>query len=269
MSTMRSIQSDGVRLAVVDDGSGPPILFVHGFPLAHAMWDEQRSISRGFRTIAPDLRGFGESDATAGTTSMDRFAADLHAVLDGLGVGEPVVYVGLSMGGYIAWPFIAQRPGRVRALVLANTRVVSDTPAAAEARRESARKVLSEGVAAIEAGMIEKLFSPVTRTSNPAVVEKAGTMIRRAKPEGVAGALLGMAERPDVSNRLAGLAVPTLVVAGEDDALASPTEMEGFARAIPDAAFVRVEGAGHMTPMENPAAFNGALSRFLQRVVST
>jgi pimeloyl-ACP methyl ester carboxylesterase len=74
-----------------------------------------------------------------------------------------------------------------------------------------------------------------------------------------------MADRPDVSGRLASLSVPTLVVAGADDAIVSSTEMEGFARAIPNEEFVRIEQAGHMTPMENPKAFNEALTKFLRR----
>ena len=73
--------------------------------------------------------------------------------------------------------------------------------------------------------------------------------------------------RSDVSSRLAGLKIPTLVVAGADDAIFPSTEMEDFARAIPNAEFVRVERAGHMTPMENPSAFNDALDRFLRRVI--
>jgi len=265
MAANRPVIVDGVRLSVFDEGRGPPVLFVHGYPLDHSMWDEQKSVCGAFRFVAPDLRGFGASDAASGATSMDRFAADLHICLDELGVTEPIVYVGLSMGGYIAWPFLQQRPGRVRGLVLANTRVIADTPAAAETRRQTAKKVIADGVEVIQESMLDKLFSSTTKSNNPGAVEQARRMIRLAKPEGVAGALLGMADRPDVSDRLSSLQIPTLVVAGEDDAIVSATEMEGFARAIPNAEFVRVERGGHMTPMENPSAFNEALTRFLRR----
>ena len=264
MLTQRTVEIDGIQLAAYECGAGSPVLFVHGFPLNHSMWREQFEACKDRRVIAVDLRGFGASEASLGTVSMDRFAADLHETLDQLGVREPVVFVGLSMGGYIAWPFLKQRPGRVRAFVLANTRVIADDEKGAETRRQTAQKVLDRGVDVIEDQMLEKLFSPTTRKENPAAVESARGMIRQARPAGVAGALLGMAERPDVSDRLESLSIPTLVIAGDDDAIASPTEMEGFARAIPNSVFVRIASAGHMTPMENPKEFNEALAKFLE-----
>jgi len=262
-----TVHLNGLSLGIADEGSGPPVVFVHGFPLNREMWDGQRSVCAGARFIAPDLRGFGASDASGDCTAMATFANDLHGILDELGINEPVIFVGLSMGGYISWPFISQRPDRVRGLVLANTRVIADTAEGAQTRRSTAEAVLRGGVAVIENSMLEKLFSPTTRERNPGVIEAARSMIRQAKPVGVAAALRGMAERPDVSSRLAGIKVPTLVVAGADDAIFPSTEMEGFARAIPNAEFVRVERAGHMTPMENPSAFNDALDRFLRRVI--
>lgn len=263
MLERRTVTVDNLKLAAFVGGDGPPILFVHGFPLDHGMWKAQIEAMQGWRIIAPDLRGFGASNASSATTTMDRFAADLHETLDQLGVQEPVVFVGLSMGGYIAWPFMQQRMERTRALVLADTRVVADDEKIADGRRETARNVLDRGVEVVEESTLEKLFSASTHRNNPAAVESARSMIRAANPEGVAGALLGMAERPDVNDRLASLSVPTLVVVGEDDGISSPTEMEGFSRAIPGATFVRIPNAGHMSPMENPKAFNEALTRFL------
>jgi 3-oxoadipate enol-lactonase len=268
MAANRTVDVDGVQLAVFDEGQGPAVLFVHGYPLDHSMWNEQRAACEGFRIIAPDLRGFGDSAATSGAVSMDRFAADLHVCLDQLGATEPIVYVGLSMGGYVAWPFLEQRKDRVRGLVLANTRVVADTPATAKTRRETAQKVVADGVRVIEDAMLDKQFSEMTKKGKPQVIEQARSMIRRAKPDGVAGALLGMADRSDVSDRLSSLSIPTLVVAGADDSIVSATEMEGFARAFPNAEFIRVERAGHVTPMENPSAFNEALVKFLRRVTA-
>src|SRR5687767_13095699 len=97
--------SDGT-LNVLDQGSGPPLLLVHGFPLDHTMWFGQIDhFSRRWRVIAPDLRGFGASTVTPGTVTMEQFADDLNALLDALGISEPVHLCGLSMGGYIGWQF--------------------------------------------------------------------------------------------------------------------------------------------------------------------
>ena len=93
---MKRVSVNGVSLSVRDEGSGVPIVFAHGFPLSHSMWDAQiEDLSADYRTIAPDLRGFGNSDVTAGTVTMEQFADDVAALLDELGVSEPVVFCGL------------------------------------------------------------------------------------------------------------------------------------------------------------------------------
>ncbi|MGH7658547.1 MAG: alpha/beta fold hydrolase, partial [Gemmatimonadales bacterium] len=96
------IEANGTTLAVHVEGSGPAVLFIHGYPLDHRIWDPQLNGLEGWRRIAPDLRGFGHSPAPAGVTGLADYAADLGATLDALEVEQAVV-VGLSMGGYIAF----------------------------------------------------------------------------------------------------------------------------------------------------------------------
>ena len=97
-----------VSLGVDVSGEGPPLLLVHGFPLDHSMWQEQiAEFATTHRVIAPDLRGFGLSDVTPGTVTMEQFADDLAAMLPELSITEPVIFCGLSMGGYVAWQFFA------------------------------------------------------------------------------------------------------------------------------------------------------------------
>ena len=111
------VMVNGVNLAVEVRGEGPAILFVHGYPLNRTIWDAQVSDLDGWRRIAPDLRGMGQSDAPDLGYSIGTYAADLAALLDVLGV-EDVVLCGLSMGGYIALEFVRRWRRRVRALVL-------------------------------------------------------------------------------------------------------------------------------------------------------
>ena len=126
---MARVQVRDTELHVVDRGGGPVVLLVHGFPLSHRMWESQiAALSDRSRVIAPDLRGFGESAPLRNTEdvlTMEQFADDLAAMLTVLGVGEPVVFCGLSMGGYIAWQFWRKYASRVRALVLCDTRAVA------------------------------------------------------------------------------------------------------------------------------------------------
>jgi 3-oxoadipate enol-lactonase len=142
---MSKISVGDVALSYVDRGTGIPLLLVHGFPLDHSMWSHQiEELSSFGRVLAPDLRGFGQSGVTEGTVTMERFADDLAALLDAVGVGEPVVFCGLSMGGYIGWQFWKRHPSRLRALVLCDSRAAADSAEGARARRQSAEKVLSQ-----------------------------------------------------------------------------------------------------------------------------
>ena len=132
-----------VELAYVDHGIGPPILLVHGFPLDHSMWSAQIDALAGrYRVIAPDLRGFGESslgdaDPEVGV-SMERYADDLAELLDVLAVADPVVLVGFSMGGYIAWQFVRKHAVRLRALIQCDTRAAADSDDLAVVARAAA-----------------------------------------------------------------------------------------------------------------------------------
>jgi 3-oxoadipate enol-lactonase len=261
---MPDISLGDISLHVVDRGRGKPLLLVHGFPLDHTMWGKQiDDLAADYRVIAPDLRGFGQSDVTAGTVNMEQMADDLATLLDGLGVAEPVTLCGLSMGGYVGWQFALRHRQRLAKLIQCDTRAVADSSEAAAGRLKTAEKVLAEGAKVVADAMLGKLFAPITAQSRPAIVEATRQVMLRTSPEGIAAALRGMAERPDVSGRLAKFDLPTLVVCGEHDAIAPPDEMRGIAEKMPQAKFALIKDAGHMAPLEQPAAVNRAIRAFL------
>ena len=120
---LKHIDISGATLSVNDVGQGSPILFVHGFPLDQTMWREQvAELSRDFRCVVPDLRGFGQSTVTEGKVTMEQFADDLAELLDAMAITEPIVLCGLSMGGYIAWQFARRHAARLKGLILCDTR---------------------------------------------------------------------------------------------------------------------------------------------------
>jgi pimeloyl-ACP methyl ester carboxylesterase len=264
---MRLVQAGDAELQVLDRGGGMPLMLVHGFPLDHAMWDAQVAfLSRRFRTIAPDLRGFGGSQVTAGTVSMERMADDLAALADALAVDQPLVLCGLSMGGYVALEFWRKYARRLRGLVLCDTRAAADTKEAAAARLETVDRVLREGTVAVADAMLPKLFAPATLEKHPNLAAIERQKILAAHPQGVAAALRGMAARRDFRSELQEIALPTMVIVGEHDAISTVDEMRGISKAIRDAEFVIIPDAGHMSPLENPDGFNEAIEQFLTRV---
>ncbi|NTV64250.1 MAG: alpha/beta fold hydrolase, partial [Oscillochloris sp.] len=206
---MAQTNINGIRMRYDDVGQGPALLLLHAFPLSAAMWQPQvEALQDQFRLIVPDLRGFGGTDAPPGTYPMDEMADDLAALLDFLGI-EQAALCGLSMGGYIAMAFLRHYPSRVRALILADTRAGADSDEARAAREANARLAESAGPTAIADKMIPGLVAPY---ATKAVRDTLRSLILANTPEGIAGALRGMAVRPDSTAGLCDMSVPTLVI---------------------------------------------------------
>jgi pimeloyl-ACP methyl ester carboxylesterase len=261
---MPEVPITGGVLHLAEVGRGRPLLLVHGFPLDHSMWEAQLSeLGDAARLLAPDLRGFGQSSVSAGTVTMERMADDLAELLDGLGIAEPIVLCGLSMGGYVAWQFVRKHGQRLAGLILCDTRAAADTPEAAATRLQTAQRVLKEGAGVVAETMLPRLLAPRSIERRPDLATRLRQMMLDAPPEGIAAALRGMAARPDANALLPAIGVPALVIVGEHDAISSPAEMQGIARAMPRARYVEVRGAGHMAPLENPGPVNDAIRDFL------
>src|SRR5687767_11347984 len=141
---------NGIELGYEDAGTGaPPLVLIHGFPLSRDAWRPQlEALGSTRRVIVPDLRGFGESGASTGPTTMPRFAEDLKALLDHLGTG-PVVLAGHSMGGYIALAFAGAYPEMLKGLALVGTKSGPDTPEGAAGRKATAEKVKGQGTGVV------------------------------------------------------------------------------------------------------------------------
>jgi 3-oxoadipate enol-lactonase len=167
------------------------------------------------------------------------------------------------VGGYVGWQFCTKHAARCAALVACDTRSIADAPQAVAGRAELAKRTLAEGTEPVAAAMLPKLFAAATITHDKPCIAKVRSSIHRASREGIATALAAMASRPDMTEALSSIQVPTLVVVGEEDAISSVDEMRGIAARINGAEFVVIRGAGHMSPLESPAEFNSALQRFL------
>jgi pimeloyl-ACP methyl ester carboxylesterase len=236
------------------------LVFVHAFPLNGAMWRRQvAALAEGRRVLAPDLRGFGANAGDA-PASLDAHADDLAALLDRERI-ERAVLVGLSMGGYVAFAMLRRHRARIAGLVLADTRPQADSDEARAAREANARLVESQGIAALVEKLLPGLLSP---NAPEAVREEVRRIAAANRPAGVAAALRAMAARPDSTDLLPTIGVPTLVVAGAEDSLTPPDVARAMAAAIPGAGYVEIAGAGHLSNLEQPEAFTAALRAFLE-----
>jgi 3-oxoadipate enol-lactonase len=257
------IRTAGASLNVVVRGAGPPLLFVHGFPLDHTQWERQLLGLTGWRAIAPDLRGAGRSDVPDQGYSMARYADDLAAVLDAVQAKEAVC-CGFSMGGYVLFELWRRHPGRVRALILCDTRAEADTPVGKRGRDELSELTRREGMGPVVDRLLPKLVSETTRRQQPALVEVVRSTMLQSPVPGVVGALHAMRDRADSSEVLGDIAVPTLVVCGAQDVITPPDVMRPLAARIAGAHYVEVPLAGHLSPLEQPEIVNGAFAGFLQ-----
>ena len=268
---MNHIKLSQGALAHIDRGHGAPVFLVHGFPLDHSMWNAQiEALAEHTRVIAPDMRGFGQSplgdvDPDRGI-SMEQYADELAELLDDLKIVEPIVLVGLSMGGYIAWQFVRKYADRLRGLVQCDTRAIADTDEARAGRIKMADSVAEWGSARVAEMMGPKLFSARALEAQPELMNDVRRVVKNTPPATIAAAQRGMAARPDVTAMLLKIQVPTLVLVGADDAISSSAEMRTIADAIPNAEFVEIPNTGHMTTMEQPEAVNAALLAFLNRL---
>jgi pimeloyl-ACP methyl ester carboxylesterase len=244
-------------------GTGAPLVLLHAFPLSSAMWaDVLPGLAGSARVIAPDQRGFGKSPLGTEPPSLDLAADDVAALLDRLGIDRAVVG-GLSMGGYVTMAFCRRHADRLAGLLLADTKATADDEATAADRRQVAAEVLGPAGTAALAGSVPSLVGETTERERPAVVERVRAMVTAEPPAAVAWAQHAMAARPDSFDTLRALAVPALVVVGEEDRRSPLADARAMADALPAARLVTLPGCGHLSAVEDPPAFAAAVRAFL------
>lgn len=242
---MQTIKMNNRTLSYHRQGSGQPLVLVHGFPLDHSAWQPLLPLlEEHFDLILPDLRGFGGSDVGSGVPGMDDYADDLAALLDACGLPKAFV-AGHSMGGYVALAFARRHASRLLGLGLVGSQAAADPPERKIARYDTAALVREKGNSAV-LGMAEKL------SANAAHVAFFQQIIQRQGVDGIAGALAAMAERRDSLGTVTALSVPLLLIHGEADALIPADRSSEMKQANPTAVLVTLPGVGHSPAVEAP-----------------
>ena len=254
------------RIVAYDErGQGIPIVFIHGFPLNRMIWEAQwEGLADHARIIAPDFRGFGQSPMAEGTIEVSTYADDVREFLDTLGVNEPAIIVGLSMGGYVAMAYLRRYPEHVHSAGTCQYQSHRRHDRGQSGRDKNIGIAKEKGAAAIAEGMLPKVLSPKTYANNPELVAQVKTIMESCSVPGIVGALEAMRDRPDSTGTLLEFSQPVLIVAGADDQLMSAADQENMNKAARNSVLVTVPDAGHLTPMEQPEAFNHAIKEFLR-----
>lgn len=261
--------ANGANLWYEEHGAGSEtIVFAHGLLWSGRMFDAQvASLSGRYRCVTFDFRGQGRSEVTAGGYDMDTLADDAAALIEALGCA-PCHFVGLSMGGFIGMRLAARRPGLIRSLVL------METSADPEPAENAPRYRLLGGIVRALGGLGMRLVMPKvmrimfgrTFLADPAREAERRLWRQRGMENdrlGVTRALRGVIDRKPIYDELGGIAVPTLVMVGDEDVATVPAKAERIRDAIPGARLVVIPGAGHTASVEQADFVNASLAEFL------
>lgn len=245
-----------MKLSVREWGNqkGPQVVLLHAFPMSGAMWEPQISALRDFRVLIPDLRGFGGTPL-AGPWLIEHAAADVLESFEG-----KAVFVGLSMGGYVALQIAAAAPERVAGLVLCDTRAEPD------ANENKAKRAAA--IDFVRKNGLEPFLGPFLKDAVFSL--KASSFLHgvaaKSSPEAVMAALAALAARPDAVPGLSKITAPTAVLVGSQDKITPLPLSEAMRSRIPGAELHIIPDSGHFSNAENPAAFNERLVSFLKRL---
>ncbi|MEP6782477.1 MAG: alpha/beta fold hydrolase [Acidobacteriota bacterium] len=241
------------------------LVLLHAFPIGANLWEPQmRSIPAGWRLITPDLRGFGGSTEldSLSALSMTDYAEDVADLIGELAIAKAVIG-GCSMGGYTTLALYQSRPELFLGMVIANSRAGADSPEARANRRNMLALVDREGPQGVAREMMPKLLGKTTQEHKPDAEATVRRLIKGQSPVAIRSAIHRMMHRADSMPLLAQVKVPALVITGEEDEMIPVEESRRMASAIPGATLVIIPGAGHLANLEQPDAFNTALSAFL------
>lgn len=238
-----------------DSGSGDPILWIHGFPHSSRIFEPQLAIA-GWRHIRIDLPGFGRSIPPAGELTMADYSAAALDVLSHLGISSAVV-AGISMGGYITMQIVRDAPGRVRGLILIDTRERDDSDQAREDRYKTIAEIESHGPKPVLESMLPKMVVSGKRR------DPFREVMAEATSAGMIAAQRAMATRPDSTQTVRRIRVPALVVCGDRDPITPPPDARRLASLIPHAELTIIANAAHASNFDQPEAFNRAVTEFL------
>lgn len=253
-----------VQLYARDVGEGTPLVLLHAFPLSSAMWLAQREGLRNrCRVITPDLRGFGGSVLGGEEPSLELMAADVVGLLRRKGIDRAVIG-GLAMGAHIAVTLCRNHPDQVLGLVLASAGAGADPEPVRRGRlRQAEHLEAQDDVRVLVEEVLPDLVGPTTYRQRALVYGRVRGLVQATPTRAAAWAQRALAARGASMATLRDIRVPALVVAGSEDTLATEEEARVVAETLPNAEFMVIPRAGHLSAVEQPELFNQAVADFV------
>ena len=237
----------------------PVLMLSNSLGTSLEMWQPQMAeVAKDFRILRYDTRGHGRSSVSPGPYSIDQLANDVLALLDRLGYSK-VLFCGLSMGGMIAMSLAMKAPQRLSKIVLCNTAPQIGSAEVWNARIET---VAQGGMTTIVDGVLERWFTPTFRANSPAAVESTRKMLLNTPATGYVATCAAIRDY-NVSDSIATIRVPALIISGSYDPVTSPQAGHFMAENIHGAVYKELPAA-HLSNIEAAAAFTSELSIFLK-----
>ena len=244
-----------------DDPEAPWLTFSPSLVTSLELWDPQvAAFADRYRILRYDIRGHGGSAAAPPPYSPAMLAGDVIGLLDHLGIARTHL-AGISIGGMTAIMAAAAHPGRIRSLTVSNLSAQA-TPAVVVGWEERIARVEAEGMATIVEPMLERWFTPEWRAANPVAETGVRALIATTTREGFIGGGRAL-QQTDYTGKGEAIGCPTLFIGGAADAAAPTAAMRAVAATFADARLIEIAGAGHLSNLQAPDAWNGALAMLL------
>ena len=272
----QTYESDAARLNFIDAGAGLPVVFLHPTPFDRDYWRPLTEILAGVRAIVPDLRGHGRSELgqalpvggfaavpDAPVLTMAQYAADVLALLDRLEL-PAALFAGCSIGGYVLLELWRMAPERMRGLVFISSKPQTDTEANLAKRAATIAQARAGECAALYDGMAQSLIGATARRRHPEIVAELRARMT-VTPEALVAVQAGLATRPDSVPTVATIQSPILAIAGGEDPVVTPVEMQTFHAAPGGCEFHLLPDAGHLAAYEQPQKVAAWMAEWLRR----
>jgi pimeloyl-ACP methyl ester carboxylesterase len=251
--------ADGASIYYQMQGEGDPMLLIHGYPLNSGLFrDNVGPLSEQYQVITVDLRGFGQSTSPSEEGSIETYATDVLAVMDELGIDQAIVG-GMSMGGPIVFEMYRQAPERFSGMILNDTIDAAASPPEAGLWAGVAQQAEEMGVASLVDFLMPDMLTGETRMNQPELVEYLGSLMEEASQDAAIAGANALETRPDSSDTLVEITVPTLILTGVEDSLYAFEIAQMMNEGILNSELVLIPGAAHAAIIEAADEANAAI----------